>query len=151
MITVLETITVNDPISALPLYRAVKISIQNGQIIYLWHVGGLPLEGDLQPILDARFDELWTAASKRAIPVPSIEVFNVPILAPDFMIATPKIKDDPLEALQEAKNEAKKGEGQNKSMGLMVLSMMRHYESLLADVETLKADMENLKKGKTIK
>lgn len=44
--------------------RAVDIVISNGGgQSFFYQVGGLPLEGDLQTILNAREAELWTAAS----------------------------------------------------------------------------------------
>lgn len=42
--------------------RAVDIIITSGPNSYLWSVGGLPLTGDLQAILDAREAELFTQA-----------------------------------------------------------------------------------------
>lgn len=38
------------------------IIISDGVTHYALGVGGLPLVGDLQPILDARFDELWVVS-----------------------------------------------------------------------------------------
>lgn len=52
--------------------RVASIAIDNGGPRYFWEVGGLPIEGDLQPVLDARFDELWAGASAAAEPVPAV-------------------------------------------------------------------------------
>ena len=128
MITILETQTINDPITGEPLHRAVKISITNNGQSCLWHVGGLPFGGDLQSILDARFEELWIAASEKAIPTPTAEVFHLPIIAPDFLVATPKINDDPEKALDEAIAEMEKGEGE-KSIALIALSLAKYLKS----------------------
>lgn len=43
--------------------RHVDIIITSGGVSYLWSVGGLPLTGSLQTILEAREPELWQAAS----------------------------------------------------------------------------------------
>lgn len=43
--------------------RYVEIAISDNGNTYLWSVGGLPTEGDLQTILDAREVELLQAAS----------------------------------------------------------------------------------------
>jgi hypothetical protein len=42
--------------------RHANIIISVGDESYLWAIGGLPLEGDLQTILDGREAELWAAA-----------------------------------------------------------------------------------------
>lgn len=42
--------------------RHCDIIISQNGVSYLWAVGGLPLEGDLQAILNAREAELWAAA-----------------------------------------------------------------------------------------
>lgn len=56
MIEIIETRIVNDK-------RVAVIAISNGGgQIYLWDVPGLPLEGDLQTILNAREAELWAGA-----------------------------------------------------------------------------------------
>lgn len=73
MIEILKVkIIVND--DGLPSVRHADIIISDGNDSYLWGVGGLPLEGDLQAILDARFDELWAAASVRRRPVDLYEI-----------------------------------------------------------------------------
>lgn len=72
--------------------------------------------------------------------------FEKPILAPDFIVATPKIKDDPLEALQEAITESKRGEGQNKSLGLILLSVTKYIEQLHEEIEAMKTEIAELKK-----
>lgn len=42
--------------------RHADIIISDGDTAYLWAVGGLPVEGDLLTILEAREAELWLAA-----------------------------------------------------------------------------------------
>lgn len=53
----IQTIEVDDR-----QYRHADIIISDGESAFLWGVGGLPAEGDLQAILEAREAELWTAA-----------------------------------------------------------------------------------------
>lgn len=60
-IEILQTQIIN-AVSGEPAYRAVEITVSDGINTYLWRVGGLPLEGNLQAILDAREAELWTVA-----------------------------------------------------------------------------------------
>lgn len=68
MIEILDTITFSDPITNEPMSRSVYIAItQAGQTLE-WSVGGLPLVGNLQTILDARESELWRAAQERGKP-----------------------------------------------------------------------------------
>lgn len=43
--------------------QTAEILISDGANTYHWYVGGLPVEGDLQGILDGREAELWVAAS----------------------------------------------------------------------------------------
>lgn len=145
MITILQIDVIYDPESNTPLHRTVKISISKDDTSYLWYVGGLPLVGDLLSILDNRFDELWIAASEKAMPVPVDEVFPVPVFAPDFITATPKVKDDPLEAMREAIAESKRG-GQRKSIGLMVLSQIKFTENLIDRIEKLELEINILKR-----
>lgn len=64
-------------------------------------------------------------------------VFSIPVRAPDFVVASPKPKDNPKDALAEAIAESKKPHGATKSMGLMVLSMMRYIEDLEKRVAAL--------------
>jgi hypothetical protein len=45
--------------------RHVTIAIDNGGPTYLWRVGGLPLTGNLQTILDRRQGELFAVAQTR--------------------------------------------------------------------------------------
>ena len=61
MIEIVEIRTVEDQ-DGLPYQRHADIIISQGSESYLWGVGGLPLEGDLQAALDAREAELWPAA-----------------------------------------------------------------------------------------
>lgn len=55
-IKILEEKTLQAPL------RHVNIIISEGTEHYQLGVGGLPLEGDLQPILEAREEELWRVA-----------------------------------------------------------------------------------------
>lgn len=57
-------------------------------------------------------------------------VYDVPVIAPDFIVQSPRVKDDPLEALDEAVTEAKKAHGTSKSIALIVLSLAKYAEDL---------------------
>lgn len=57
---ILTSITNND--NGQPATRHVEIIITSGPNSYLWSVGGLPLTGNLQTVLDAREVELWGVA-----------------------------------------------------------------------------------------
>jgi hypothetical protein len=62
MIEIVNTFMVRNPEGQI-VSRACEIIISNGGgQSYLWSVGGLPLEGDLQAILNAREAELFAAA-----------------------------------------------------------------------------------------
>jgi len=61
-------------------------------------------------------------------PSPFIE-FDKPVAAPDFFVSTPKINDDPELALDEAIAEMEKGEGTEKSIPLIVLSLAKYLAS----------------------
>lgn len=61
MIEILETRTVTD-IGGAELSRHVDIIITSGPNSYLYSVGGLPLTGNLQTVLDAREAELFAKA-----------------------------------------------------------------------------------------
>lgn len=54
--------------------RHAEISISDGMDTYLWRVGDIPVTGDPQAHLDARFNELWQAARARGewIPTPTL-------------------------------------------------------------------------------
>lgn len=58
---------------------------------------------------------------------PTVHEFDLPVKAPDFLVATPKINPDP-ELVDEAIAEMKKGEGSEKSIALIVLSMAKYLE-----------------------
>ena len=71
MIEIIDTKTVNlGTISA----RHADIIISSGSEAYLFGVGGLPLTGDLQAILNAREAELWTVAQTSGKAVDLYEV-----------------------------------------------------------------------------
>ncbi len=57
-----------------PHSRYVEIIITSGPTSYQWSVGGLPLTGDLQTILEANEAELFTAASVVGKPVDLYDV-----------------------------------------------------------------------------
>jgi hypothetical protein len=60
-IEILSTQTHSDPLTG-ETSRTAAIVITSGGDSYLWQVGGLPAEGDLQAILEAREAELLAAA-----------------------------------------------------------------------------------------
>jgi hypothetical protein len=62
-------------------------------------------------------------------------IFSLPVVAPDFLVGSPKPKSDPVEALVEAMVEGGKV---RKSIALIALSLVKHAD----DVE------KRLKKGK---
>jgi len=66
------------------------LTLSSPETSYLWGVGGLPLEGDLQPILDSRESELWAAASAAGNIVPA-EV-TAKREARQFMVDNPNAK-----------------------------------------------------------
>lgn len=67
MITIIKTIKTTDDLGTT---RAATIVIDNGIDSYFHIVGGLPGTGDLQPILDAREAQLFSAAQTNG------DVFN---------------------------------------------------------------------------
>lgn len=87
-IKIIETQIVE--IDGTPTFRHADITISDEVDTYLWGVGGLPLAGDLQTILDARFNELWTAASAVGDSVPA-EV-TAKQEAKQFMIDNPNAR-----------------------------------------------------------
>jgi hypothetical protein len=62
MIEILSVQSHTEPLTG-ETFRHVEIIISDNGNAYLWAVGGLPAEGDLQAILDAREVELLQAAS----------------------------------------------------------------------------------------
>lgn len=66
-ITILDVTTLD--VDFVPPSRTAIIEITDGVDTYKWSVGGLPIIGDLQPLLDAREAELWAKAQARAEPV----------------------------------------------------------------------------------
>jgi len=93
-------------------------------------------------------DELFISILREHfnMPAPPPIVYKVPVYAPDFIVASPKTKDNPREALDEAVQEARKGKGRNKSIALIALSLA-HY---LDEVEKRLSQVEEQikKKGK---
>lgn len=62
MIEILETRIINNADTGQPISRYVEIIATGGANSYLWGVGGLPLTGNLQTILDGRDAELFSEA-----------------------------------------------------------------------------------------
>ncbi len=151
MTQIIGTQIVLDFDTQIPLHRAAKIFISQGGAAYEYHVGGLPLEGDLQVILDSRFDELWAAASAAGNIVPEYQNFVLPIKAPalyadDVFVSSRDIKDDPLEALAEALTETKKGKGKPKSLDMIARSTLKALEHAMKEIDKLRLDVEKLRK-----
>jgi hypothetical protein len=63
--------------------------------------------------------------------------FSLPVKAPDFIVASPIPKSDPLEALTEAEKEAKKPHGTDKSIPAIVLNLMVYIEHLELRIQKL--------------
>lgn len=145
MIQIISIQQVGDTSPDDALTRSVSIIISQNSESYEYAVGGLPLDGDLQPILDARFDELWQGAKERGSIPPEKLVYGYPIQAPDFLVATPPIKDNPDEALDEAIAEMEKGEGVPKSLALIALSLAKSAKREREENRVMKAEIEELK------
>lgn len=65
MITIKSSGFINDFTSNLPIARQAFIFITDGIKAYSLGVGGLPLTGDLQTILNAQESELWLIAVEK--------------------------------------------------------------------------------------
>jgi len=63
------------------------------------------------------------------LPPPDEVRIGVKIQAPDFVVSSPKINDDPELALDEAIAEMEKGEGSEKSIALIVLSLAKYMKA----------------------
>lgn len=61
-------------------------------------------------------------------PSPFIK-FDKPVLAPDFIVATPPINPDPEQALLDAIAEMEKGEGSPKSLYIMLGGVTKYLKS----------------------
>lgn len=61
-------------------FRQAEIIITSGATSFLWTVGGLPANGDLQAVLDGRETELWTAAQAGGRPVDLYELTGKRVL-----------------------------------------------------------------------
>lgn len=55
-------------------FRHCEIIISDGTDTYRWGVGGLPMAGNLQTILNAREPELWAGAQAEGRPVDLYEL-----------------------------------------------------------------------------
>lgn len=73
-IEIIETQIVGDPFTNEPLSRAVNIVITSGSESYLYSVGGLPLTGSLQTVLDAQEADIFTLAQAGGEPVDLYEL-----------------------------------------------------------------------------
>ena len=62
--------------------------------------------------------------------VPEFIEYQKPIKAPDFIVASPKPKDKPSEALVEAVKEARKGHGIPKSSMTILLNLVEYIDDL---------------------
>lgn len=68
----------------------------------------------------------WKTPIAPEVIIPPTEiVFPLPVRAPDFLVSSPKPKDDPIEAMTEAVLEGGKA---NKSIALMVLSFAKYLD-----------------------
>lgn len=64
------------------------------------------------------------------VPEPEFIEYQKPIKAPDFIVASPKPKDKPSEALVEAVKEARKGQGIPKSSMTILLNLVEYIDDL---------------------
>lgn len=62
MIEILETKIENDINTGQPSKRSVEVVITSGPSSYLLSIGGLPLTGNLQTLLDAQESQRWAEA-----------------------------------------------------------------------------------------
>jgi hypothetical protein len=67
MIVILKTTIKLDPFTQQPASRAVSIFITDDTDAYTYDVGGLPLTGDLQAILDGMEADLWPEAQANGV------------------------------------------------------------------------------------
>ncbi len=73
-------------------------------------------------------------------------VFDKPVKAPDFIVATPPVNPDPEKALDEAIAEMEKGEGNPKSIALIALFMAKWAKAERVKNKALEAEIAELKK-----
>lgn len=67
----------------------------------------------------------------------SVIVYDKPIQAPDFIVASPKPKTNPKEALFKAVGEARKGHGVPKSSMTILLNLIEYIDDLEKRVDVL--------------
>lgn len=67
----------------------------------------------------------------------SVIVYDKPIQAPDFIVASPKPKTNPKEALFKAVGEARKGHGVPKSSMTILLNLIEYIDDLEKRVDAL--------------
>lgn len=86
-IEIVNTATIEDT-------RQVTIILTTNGSSYLWNVGGLPLEGDLQTILNAREAELLAAilAAGVVANVPEVAISQTPGAVRTWFAANPSAK-----------------------------------------------------------
>jgi hypothetical protein len=72
--------------------RAVEIVIDDGQDAYFWRVGGLPENGDLLPLLEARETQLFAAAQARGDVFDPLDFRWVRYEAKQFLVDNPNAK-----------------------------------------------------------
>jgi hypothetical protein len=71
MIVIFSQLTVNDSDTGLPVSRTANIYLTDGSSAFMYNIGGLPLEGDLQTVLNGMEAELWAAAvTEGRLPTP---------------------------------------------------------------------------------
>lgn len=56
--------------------RHTDFIISDGQAAYLWSAGGLPPDGDVQTLLEAREAELWAAAR---VAGRAVDLYEIPL------------------------------------------------------------------------
>lgn len=97
-------------------------------------------------VWDANGNEIQDAPEVQAVlaihdPTPVLQAFiefDLPVKAPDFVVASPKPKDNPKDALARALQIANQPHGTGKSIAEMVLNFMVVIDDLAVQVDDLK-------------
>lgn len=149
MIKLINSFVFHHPESGSPLYRCVKIHISDSTTTLEWNVGNLPLDGDLLPLLDARFAELWEASNQSPVIVPDVyeylqSIKTPAIYADDVFVSSRDIKDDPNEAFMEAIRETGKAKGEPKSLDLISRSALKALERAREEIVSLKREIKTM-------
>lgn len=127
-------------------YLHAEIEIENNGTTYLWRVGNVPKNVDAQAFLEENESVYWRLAEIRK-DLPKIYVeYSKPIKASDFIVSTPKIKDDPDEAFLEAITESEKPHGEAKSIDLITRSQNKMIKELLLQITDLEKRVKKLEK-----